>query len=267
MDLAALAGNMAAAWRHGATAYDALLRLFWNYSGKLPAFARRKEWTIRFRYPDPIGEICLLLRANAGSDGFILGEVFEHEYYRLPLARLPATILDLGANAGHSAVYFGRTYPKAQLACVEPVPENLRVLERNLELNAIRAVVFAGAVDAQDGRVRIQLDPMDYGHRVSSQSSGPALEVEALSVPSILAKLGWERIGLLKMDIEGHEKEIFAGDCDWLGVVDAMCIECHGDFGEPDLAALSTRYGSLQPERLAGIWLLQRGSAQDLAHQ
>src|SRR5262245_22207843 len=103
---------------------------------------RTKELTIGFRYPEPIGNIQLLLRANVGSDGFIHGEVFEHEYYRLPLLAPPKTILDLGANIGLTAVYFSRLFPMAALACVEPVPENLRVLARNLELNAIRATVI-----------------------------------------------------------------------------------------------------------------------------
>src|SRR5262249_46748957 len=164
------------------------------------------EWEIGFRYPEPIGNLRLLLRGNRGSDAFIHGEVFFHEYYRLPLESPPATILDLGANAGLATVYFGRMYPDARLACVEPVADNLRVLLRNLELNAIRATLFTAAADATDGKVRMALDPMDYGHRVASARSRDfrsTIEVDAISVPTILDRLGWQRIGLLKIDIEG----------------------------------------------------------------
>ena len=38
---------------------------------------------------------------------------------------------------------------------------------------------------------------------------------------------GMERIGLLKMDIEGAEEEIFAGDFSWLDKVDIVLVELH----------------------------------------
>jgi FkbM family methyltransferase len=235
--------------------------LLWIYSAKLPERLRSQEQTIGFSYPLPVGNIRLLVRSNAGSDSFIHGEVFGHEYYRLPLAKPPTTILDLGANTGMTAVYFGRIYPQAELACVEPIPRNLRVLERNLELNAIRAEVIPAAVDAKDGYVAMQLDPMDYGHKVAASGASPlheTVEVEAISIPTILQRLGWARIGLLKVDIEGHEKILFSTDCEWFSLVDAMCIECHDGFGEYDLQRLAERFGFLPPERLPGIWLMTR---------
>ena len=66
-------------------------------------------------------------------------------------------------------------------------------------------------------------------------------------------------IGLLKVDIEGYEEVLFAGDCPWLLAVDALCIECHGGFGEEDLCRIAQRYGFLEPRRLPGIWYLGRG--------
>ena len=203
----------------------------------------------------------MLLRGNLGSDAFIHGEVFSHEYYRLPLAAPPATILDLGSNTGLTAVYFGRVYPNAQLACVEPVPENLRVLSRNLELNAIRATVISAAIDANDGKVTMTLHKMDYGHRVATgnePTSSASIEVPALSIPTLLERLGWARIGLLKVDIEGHERTLLSTACDWLSRVDALCIECHEGFGEVDLVQIATRYGFAQPRQLPGIWFLRR---------
>jgi len=230
MDPRWLYRNIASSWSRRGSVADFFRQLAWIYAAKLPAALRKPAWTIGFRYPAPIGRIQLLLRTNSGSDAFIQGEVFHHRYYDLPLDAPPATILDLGANIGLTAVYFGRVYPGARLACVEPVPDNLRLLERNLELNAIKAEVIAGAVHSADGKLRIELGAMDYGHKVSDESRQPPgqfVEVAAYSVPTLLKRLGWKRIGLLKVDIEGHEKVLFAADCDWLNLVDAMCIECH----------------------------------------
>lgn len=261
MNPAWLVRNIVNFWPTRASARDFFQCLLWVYSSKLPRTLREKERTIGFRYPPPIGNVRLLLRDNLGSDGFIHGEVFGHQYYRLPLKREPGTILDLGANTGMTAVYFGRVYPNARLACVEPVPENVRVLEKNLELNSIPATVFAAAVDVQDGSVRMELLDKDFGHRVAPSGSDAAtqtIEVPALRIPTILQRLGWPRIGLLKVDIEGHEKVLFSTHCEWLHLVDAMCIECHEGFGESDLRSLAARFGFLDPVLLPGIWLLTR---------
>jgi FkbM family methyltransferase len=218
-----------------------------------------QEWTIRFRYPDPIGLVVLHLRANNGADAFVHSEVFENQYYRLPLRSAPATILDLGANIGLSAIYFARLYPRSRIACVEPMPENVRLLIRNLKENAVEADVIAAAIDAKDGVVAIERGAADYGHRIAAAASAGSLEVASVSIPSILRRLGWDRIGLLKIDIEGHESVLLSQACEWLDDVDALCVEYHHDFAEAELGRLARQFGFLPPRRLPGaIWFLTR---------
>jgi FkbM family methyltransferase len=255
-----LVRNVTMSWRRRAGVPDFARRVLFTYAHRLP-WLRKRDWTIGFRYPESVGNIRLLLRHHAGSDLFILSEVFEHEYYRLPLTRPPATILDLGANIGLTAIYFGRLFPRAELACVEPVPDNLRLLRRNLVLNSVRAKVVPAAVDVRDGLVTIELQTRNSEHKVvaaATQSARPTIEVAGMSVPTLLRQLAWDRIGLLKVDIEGHEAALLAADCDWLARVDAMCIECHDGFGDADLRILSKRFGFCEPQRLPGIWFMQR---------
>jgi FkbM family methyltransferase len=256
-----LARNAAQSWRQKTRLQDFVLRLMWIYGAKVGSGARRREWTIGFRYPRPIGDVRLLVRANDGADAFIHSEVFEHEYYALPLATPPATILDLGANVGMTAVYFSRVFPGAALACVEPIPDNLRLLKKNLELNGIEAAVFAAAVDVADGHTVMELDRRDYGHRIAvapRRGDWARIEVAAVSVPTLRRQLGWDRIGLLKIDIEGHEAALLSDRCDWLDCVDALCIECHGAYGEPELDRLAQRFGFGAPRTAGGIWLMTR---------
>jgi FkbM family methyltransferase len=257
-----LAANARTAWRRRVSAGDLARQLFWIYSHRLPPALAPREGMIAFRYPPPIGDVRFLLRNNAGADLFIHSEVFEHQYYRLALPHRPPTILDLGANIGLAAVYFARLFPDAALACVEPAPGNLRLLSRNLALNDVRATVMAAAVDASDRPLLLELQGRDYEHRIvepSGRTSRPTLQVEGVSVPTILRRLFWDRIGLLKVDIEGHEDALFARDCEWLERVDAMSIEWHGEGGDACLASLAERFGFAEPQRLPGrIWLLTR---------
>jgi FkbM family methyltransferase len=253
--------NIATSWSRCAGITNAARYMLWLYSARLPRACQR-DWTIRFRYPEPIGSLALRLRSNEGADGFIRSEVFENQCYRLPLAEAPATVLDLGANIGLSTIYFSRLFPGAQLACVEPEPQNLRLLAQNLELNGVDAAVFAAAVDVRDGTVRMERASRDYGHRIAGAeiaSSAGQFEVPALSVRSLLRQLGWTRVGLVKIDIEGHETCLLTEAFEWLEQVDALCLEYHEHGAEEHLARIARQFGFAAPRRLPwGIWLLVR---------
>ena len=260
MDLGRLADNIAASWRHRASFSDFVRSLLFNYAQNLPSVVQKRDWIIGFTYPAPVGKVRLALRANQGADGFIRSEVFDHQFYRLPLDCSPPTILDLGANIGLTAIYLARAFPQAALACVEPMPGNLQVLARNLQLNGIRATIIAAAAHVDDGRVRMTSADADYDHKIAVDPGTPSdLEVAAISVPAIMQKLKWERIGLLKMDIEGHEKILLTENCDWLECVDALCVEYHHHGAAIELARVAGRFGFSAPRRLPGeIWFLTR---------
>jgi FkbM family methyltransferase len=263
VDISWLMRNIKASWRHRGSFLAFFARIFFVYSDRLPRFMRRPAWVISFHYPQPIGSVRLLLRANKGADSFIHGEVFEHNYYRFELPCTPTTILDLGANIGMTAIYFHRCFPDAELACVEPMPRNLSILQENIRLNSVKATIVSGAVHPVDGCLVMEVNRKDYGHRVAKpgeRSGEQYIEVPAFSVPTLLGMLKWNRIGLLKIDIEGHESVLLSENASWLDLVDSMCIECHNDFSSNDLRSLTRSFGFLPPEQLPGIWLLRRSN-------
>jgi FkbM family methyltransferase len=259
MDLKWFGRNLKSAWHHSQSTFDFIKQLHWHYSHRILS---PRSFEIGFQYPEPVGRCRLIVRANKGSDVFVQGEVFEHQYYRLPLAHAPQSILDLGANAGFTAVYFSRIYPRAQIACVEPIESNLAVLRGNLKLNNVNATVFSSAVALSDGVAQMELQEKDCEHRVVESAdvepAGKRVQVRTQCIPTILRELGWERIGLLKVDIEGYEKTLFSGACEWVNLVDNMCIECHEGFSETDLKRIASDFGFSKPRRLEGTWLLER---------
>jgi FkbM family methyltransferase len=244
---------------------DRMNRLLWLYSDKrfVKVISPKEHRQISFYYAPPIDNIQVIVRNNQGSDAFIFGEVFDHRYYDFPLPYSPKTILDLGANIGLTAIFFARKFPDAEIACVEPMPANVELLQKNLELNEAKANIFPAAIAVEDGSIQMEIGVLDYGHKVAGIAYGTALtghtlEVEAISVPTLLKKLNWERISLLKVDIEGYEGVLLKENCEWLTRVDAMCIECHEGFGESDLQTLAERWGFAPPQPLPGTWLLTR---------
>ncbi len=218
---------------------------------------------IGFRFQNPTGTITLSVRFNGGSDAFVLSEVFEHSYYNFPLFENPNTVLDLGANIGLTGVFFARKYPDSEFAFVEPMPDNIAILTENVLINKIRAVIVAKAISVADGELSMACAEMDYGHKpigigFGKEITGECIKVHAISVPSLMSELGWERIGLLKIDIEGYEGILLRENCEWLHKVDNICIECHEGFGEADLAEIARKYRFTKPKSLPGIWMLER---------
>jgi FkbM family methyltransferase len=123
--------------------------------------------------------------------------------------------------------------------------------------------VFPSAISIADGYLEMELNDKDYGHKVAGieygkKLTGKTIKVEALSIPTLLQRLGWSRISLLKVDIEGYEAILLKEHCNWLSLVDSICIECHGGYGEKNLRDLANKWSFSSPRLLPGTWLLLR---------
>jgi FkbM family methyltransferase len=144
----------------------------------------------------------------------------------LPRDRNYRTIIDCGANIGLTVRYWKAAYPDATVIAVEPDPANFDLLRANTaglaNVHCIRAGVWPVS-----GRLRIEREELGS----SSFRTHEAQEVgdtDAVTIPDLLARFGIDRLSLLKVDIEGAEKELFAGPhLQWLERVDAIAIELH----------------------------------------
>jgi len=243
---------------------DRWQRLLWLYgNNSLIKKITSSQYQIQFNLAKPVNKVNLLVRNNRGSDNFIFSEVFTHQYYRFDLPNEPSTILDLGANTGFTTIFFSRRYPHAEIASVEPISSNIDLLRKNLALNQVKSCVFPAAISVVDGTVQMEIAPRDYGHKVANiqygaSFGGEIIDVEAISIPTLMKRMNWEKIDLLKIDIEGYEAILLKDSCDWLNQVNNICIECHEGYGESDLFAMAKQWGFLPPQQLPGTWLLTR---------
>lgn len=249
-----LVRNLYEARRLGASPTDSLEYLRWLYSDK--AFGRLKQRRyLSLRLPPPIGTVRLAVRDNRGADQLVFGEVLIKLDYGVEVPE-PGTVLDLGGNIGMATLYFARRWPHARLAVVEPAPANLEVLRENLSLNGVSATVFPAAVAAADGNLFLKFGNLDCAHRVTDEQSGPGVDVEALSVPTMMERLGWDRIGFLKIDIEGYEATLLTQNAGWLHRVDALCLEAFDQtIGESELNEIAVRFGFRHSRLDSGIHL------------
>lgn len=135
------------------------------------------------------------------------------------------TILDAGAHVGMSVLWWKRLFPRAHVVAVEPSSANLALLRRNIEgLDGV--TVLHAALAGQEGRLR--LDAPDSGSAATHVGAGGSgEEVAATTVGRILESQGTDELLLAKIDIEGAEADVFAGDLAWMDRTRALVIETH----------------------------------------
>ena len=177
----------------------------------------------------------IVVRTNT-SDVKCLEKVFVDEEYRLPadinpvFAIKPRFIVDAGANIGMATLYFAQTFPNANIVAVEPEESNFELLRRNCEgienIQLEKAALWSSEAKLQ--LADANAESWSFSVRPATTDSSV---VAAINIPQILAKYGENRIDLLKLDIEGAERELFSESCEeWLPKVGMIVIELHDRF-------------------------------------
>jgi FkbM family methyltransferase len=194
----------------------------------------------------------LHIRLSPGPwDLLTLLGIWVHQDYFHPMISHCRTILDVGAHVGMAAVWFEGLLPGVRLACVEPDARNIPLLRKNLAENGIDARIFECAVAPHTGRLRLGIG-MDTEpaamEGTEEHTYTEFIEVEARSIPDILDTLDWPRVDLLKLDIEGLERDIIADASDWLSQVGMILFEVHHNITPTEIADLFRPYD----------WILER---------
>lgn len=137
----------------------------------------------------------------------------------------PKFIIDAGANIGFAILFFKRHYPDATIVAVEPDSENCDMFIRNTRVCRDVHLVSAGLGSGSGGSFRIknkQDEPDSYILEESKERS-----VAEVGVEEICSRFDGNRIDLIKIDIEGGEKELFARNTDWVARTDNILIETY----------------------------------------
>lgn len=162
-----------------------------------------------------------------GTDVLTLGHVIGDECYSLPFdPGVPRWIIDAGANTGYSAVYFAQRYPSATVIAIEPDRGNFELLVHHAGKYPNILPVMAALWDVV-GTVRVT-DPGrgDWGFQVDDSAHGGVL-VPALTMEAIIDQFQIEKVDVLKVDIEGAERVVFASVLPWIDQVEQIAIELH----------------------------------------
>jgi FkbM family methyltransferase len=225
--------------------YRAVRKLRWIAASDLAGFDKIRYAARSFADAAEIAPYRLrgggsVILRNGTTDSKVFDEIFVERAYAACVAGLPAnlgpvTLIDVGANIGLSVLYLfralgARALEVTEIIAVEPDPHNFRALLKNLEGNntanrctAVRAFAgtehgFAEVVDSGNGAWGMRMGaPCDGGTPVL-----PLTEIAYLSNSRAAI--------VLKCDIEGGERRLFARIRDWEHLVRYIFLELHTEF-------------------------------------
>jgi len=180
-------------------------------------------------------------RAHTSDLGVFRQIFIDREYRCLDDMREPGLIIDCGANVGYASAYFLARYPQARLIAVEPDAGNFAVLRSNLAAYSNRTTLIqSGVWSSETGLVMSEepfADGREWSYTVRPNKPQEAPTMHAVDIGGLLNRSGFDRISILKIDIEGSEREVFRHNYEaWLGKVDRLVIELHGADCEATLA-------------------------------
>lgn len=193
---------------------------------------------------------CLFIRRGS-TDSQVVGQIFIDEAFNL--SGLPCEneliskltdirrsgkrplVIDAGANIGLSAISFVAQIPDALVVAIEPELGNFQMLMANTE--GLPILPLPVALGGRVGLVEV-VNPSkgEWGYRTQYLEKDENLEKDEINysttptvtVGDILEEFSEEFSPfIVKLDIEGAEKDVFSYDTNWIDQVPLIIIEPH----------------------------------------
>lgn len=169
----------------------------------------------------------VFLRRNT-TDIQVFNQVFYRNEYDIDFKGEPAVIVDCGANIGMTSVYFANKFPSARIIAIEPEQANFQMLLKNTENYKNIHCLNCGLWNKSTNLEVIDRGEGSWAFIVKEVEQETTNSIKAVSVDKIMQMFGIEKIDVLKIDIEGSEKEVFEEGAEkWLPNVTTMVLELH----------------------------------------
>jgi FkbM family methyltransferase len=151
-------------------------------------------------------------RKGSSTDVTVATEgCFEREFTKHLLGKNPKVFVDVGANIGRYTIPMAKK--SGTVVAIEADPENFKQLTENIKLNNLKNVIaLERACWFEETVLPMGIAPI-HVKTVSSLkwALGETVEVRCSTLDSILKECGITEVDLVKMDIEGAEKEGLMG--------------------------------------------------------
>jgi FkbM family methyltransferase len=144
----------------------------------------------------------------------LLKSKYKSEYF-FPMVLKPKVIFDIGGNIGVTSVYLAKKFPNSLIYTFEPVQENFKILQKNIE-EYPNIEAFNFGLGSQNGNFKVYLssDYENFGGTSffpdEDNNNESYLNCEVKNINDIIEKLSIESIDIIKIDTEGAEYDILS---------------------------------------------------------
>lgn len=144
----------------------------------------------------------------------------------------PDFIVDAGSCRGLFSIMAHARFPESAIVAIEPVPENARRIRLHFEENEIGAKVIEAVISVD--QLPVVFTGRGFGGYIGGEIEEGGFEVMPVNLLDILSQNHPERL-LLKMDIEGAEREVLPAIAEHLPRQTVIFLETHHGESECDV--------------------------------
>ncbi len=172
-------------------------------------------------------------RIASHVDG-IVQNVMRGEYDAKKGSAEPSVIIDAGAFIGDLSCHWATLYPQARIICLEPNPDNYCYAKKNISHYSPNVTLMNKGLWSKPGQLSVAGDQMG-SHLIATDEPGTT-RVEVIDIPSLIREMELSHIDVLKLDIEGSERNVLNADSrSWLPLVKLAIVEMHGQDIEDEI--------------------------------
>jgi FkbM family methyltransferase len=181
--------------------------------------------TISFSHDNYLHPITL---RNNTTDIPTFEEVIVNQNCSIKYDFEPEVIIDCGAHIGLASVFFINKFPKSKIISIEPEQSNFEMLLKNTKdygnIHCLNCGVWNKSAnllikDNEFGNWAFSVEEVDFCNENT---------IPAITINDIMKRYNFDKIDILKINIEGSEKELFESNFEeWLSKTKIVIIDLH----------------------------------------
>lgn len=165
---------------------------------------------------------------NVAFDIFVMG-VYEPEYVQYLVKALPPNgiMFDLGANIGSICIPVAKMRPDVKIVAVEASSNVFKYLKENVQLNNCSNISLENFALSYVDNEQVAFYSPDEKFGKGSMSAvytKKSETVTTVTLDTLKAKYGFNKVDVIKIDVEGYESIVFKGGKQLLSAVDAPVV-------------------------------------------
>ena len=160
-----------------------------------------------------------------GDQHYDINNFFDNKLKKDYIDKFPLKlIIDCGSNIGSSVEFFSRIYENTRIIGLEPEFNNYSFSKKNISCK--NYLILNKAISSEDKSLKIDTNKIDERSYSITENNGK--EIEGITIKNILKNYSKKhKPFLIKIDIEGHESELFKNNFEWINDFEIIIIEIH----------------------------------------